>query len=253
MICRRKCVISWTVVPALALCLTTNLASGAIWNAANDYDAGWASANNPNDAWSYGWSSDLSSSLHLYTRNHINSNFPDFRIWDDPAHQASLTPNVYKNVGPDYPLGTHTIEVPAGALILHGGGPSGNDYSHVTWTAPTAGTFALDVRFTGRQSPAGNYQTFVYVLSGGAILFQDFLSFRGDTATYSTSLSLFAGDNIDFAVGITGTGLHGETTQLEATITESAVPEPGALWIWSVGVLGLIIGGRSRHRERAMD
>ena len=194
----------------------------ATWDAANDYEAGWTEGINPNGAWSYGWSSSVSSALTLYPRNYINASLPDFRLWDDPSHQASLVPAVYKNVGPLYTSGpTRSIFRPE-ALVLHGGGPSGNDYSHVLWTAPSTGSFTVDAIFTGRQFSTGGFQTYVDVLKNGTVLFEDYLNSFGDSATYSAVLSLSAGDKIDFAVGISGTGLHGESTQLDATIVATS-------------------------------
>jgi hypothetical protein len=80
--------------------------------------------------------------LTVYPRHHLITssiyNYPDFQGWDDPAEYAGRTPDVYKNnSGSLYSDGV--IYIPAYALILHGGGPSGNDYSHVVWTAPTSG------------------------------------------------------------------------------------------------------------------
>ena len=244
----RKC--SWLAVLAAAALLGPRAASSAIWNAAADYDAGWVAATNPNGAWSYGWSSSLTSPLNLYTRNFADppypTLFPDFRFWIDPAHQG---PSVYKNAGPLYPLNQNTIEVPSGALILHGGGPTGNDYSHVVWTAASDGNYSLDATFTGRQTPTGGgYRVFVHVLKNGSLLHQGFLNDLGQSSSYNSVLALASGDKIDFAVGITGTGLHGETTQLEATISNaSAVPEPSSLLMFATCGLATLIVARRRR------
>ena len=139
------------------------------------------------------------------------------------------------------------------ALILHGGGPSGNDYSDVVWTAPYSGTFSLAATFTGRQAttPPGNYQTNVYVLENGTTLFSKYLNTEGESGSFSGVLSLAAGATIVFADGIQGTGLHGESTQLDATISAvaSAVPEPSTL---TLGGISLFLGlAYAWHRRKA--
>lgn len=223
----------WFVRAAAVLGLVAGAAGQArsdIWNAAADYGAGYAAGLNPNGAWTYGWTSSLTSGLNVYTSQAV---IPpgNFESWYDPKEYAQLTPTVYQNAGSAVSNGN--IDIPAGALILHGGGPSGNDYSDVVWTAPYSGTFSLTATFTGRQTgaPNGNYQTDAYVLENGTTLFSKYLDSDGESGSLSELLSLAAGDTIVFAVGIEGTGLHGESTQLDATITTTtlSVPEPSSL------------------------
>jgi len=178
--------------------LCENRASaGTIYNAATDFDAGWNSGNNPNGVWSYGWSSTLTSSLNLYARNRLLPTYPDFKAWDDPNNNVQFTPLVYKNDGSAYNDGN--INIPAGALILHGGGSSGTDFSHVVWTAPSSGDYSLSATFTLQQVIA---QANVYVLDNGVTKASASISGDGDSFSYSTVLGLAAGDKIDFAVGL---------------------------------------------------
>ena len=63
------------LVAALALVLSGMGPARAdlVWNAASDFDAGFATGTNPNGAWSYGWSSALTSPLTLYTSTIVYS------------------------------------------------------------------------------------------------------------------------------------------------------------------------------------
>ena len=195
-------------------------------DAAADYDAGWKAGKNPNGVWTYGWSSALNSPLHVYTRkdNYRNHNpNTSFDLWNDPSELSENTPCIYKNIGAEY--SDSNFEIPAGALILSGGGPSGNDYSHVVWTAPRDGRFSLDATFILRQVASwGNPLVNVYILKNGTSLFERTLNHYSDKCSNRVLLSLVADDEIDFVVGFPGIGLHGESTQLEATIADVTEP-----------------------------
>jgi beta-lactamase regulating signal transducer with metallopeptidase domain len=200
-----------------------------IYDPVADYDAGWKTGKNPNGVWTYGWSSKATSPLHPYTRNgDFKDYFPNnnFDSWIDPKELSTMSPSLYKNAGEEYI--DNNIDIPAGALILHGGGPSGNDFSHVVWTAPHNGRFSLDARFLLRKVPtAGStsyHPTNVIILVKGKILFESHLKYYGEKCSDSAVFPLIAGDTIDFAVGSAETGLQGESTQLEAKITEVAEP-----------------------------
>jgi hypothetical protein len=246
----------WFVQAVAVLSLVAGAAgqarSDTVWNAAADYDAGYAAGTNPNGAWTYGWTSSLTSGLNVYTSHGLIPPGPNFESWYDPREYASLTPMVYKNAGSEYSDGNN-VDIPASALILHGGGPSGNDYSDVVWTAPYSGTFSLAATFTGRQTsaPPGDYQTNAYVLENGMTLFSTYLNSEGDSGTFSGVLSLTAGDTIVFALGIQGTGLHGESTQLDAIITTTSVPEPCSLTLLALGAVGFIAYDSQRRKQPA--
>ena len=41
----------------------------SLYSAVLDYEAGWLAGTNPNGVWSYGWSSDLTTPITLFSRN----------------------------------------------------------------------------------------------------------------------------------------------------------------------------------------
>lgn len=220
--------------------------AGLIWNADADFDAGWATGANPNGVWSYGWTPypNKTSGFTLFTAQaYIYGG--RFEQWYSPSNEVGFTPLVYKNISGLYNDGN--IDIPAGALIMHGGGNSGSDYSHVIWTAPSSGSFTVSAAFTMRQQAFGPLAD-VYVFDDGQQLFSGLVNFDGDRVSYNGQLTLSKGDTMDFVVGQDGTGLHAGSTQLDATIEAgSAVPEPSGLVLFVIGCISFAL---SRHRRR---
>ena len=205
------------------------------YDANADYNTNLVTGTNPNGVWTYGWSTNPTSVLTPYTSHHVLniSNPPNANAWNDPSHIFGNIPGVYKNTGPDYP-DDGNISIPAGALILHGGGPNGsggfeNDFSQVVFTAPSDGNYALASTFQLRQHnvlPAR-----VEVLENGTILFNDTLSSFLQSSSYSNTFHLNAGNTLDFAVGFASppAAVSGNSVKLSSTITAVATPEPGAI------------------------
>ena len=116
--------------------------------------------------------------------------------------------------------------------MLHYGGVTYYEYTHILFTAPATGEYAIDMTFTGMQH---NVNSDVHILADGNSLFSAFILADRQTQSYTGSVFLDAGETIDFAVG-GGTAqgpmnLHPGWTGIAGTITElgSAVPEPSTL------------------------
>jgi len=227
-----------------AICLVSNLCSTA---SATTYDvaADFSATSNPNDVWSYGWSSTLTSAFNLYP-NHgkfddtINPIIP-IDVW--AGSNFPYSPNVSHNgtgsVNTDHP----TIIWQTGQFSLHPG--DSGEYSHALWTAPYAGIFDIASTFTGIDVGTYGYPpgywgttTDVHVLHNGISLpgGDGFVNGFGDTWSFSTTVSVGMGDIIDFAVGDGGNGNTCDTTALSATI----VPEPASLLLLGLGGLTLL-------------
>lgn len=200
----------------MALLLLTSPGAAATYDAAVDF----STTSNPTGAWSYGWSSQLTSAIDLY-----NACFHDRGI-DNWSDAGGLPPNVSHN-GTSAPifLTPENITWQAGQLALHPG--ANGEYSHVLWTAPAEASCVIDAEFSGIDHTGGS--TDVHVLHNGISLFDGAVEGYGDTASYSTTLSVSAGDTIDFAVGFGAGGWWQDTTALAATIvtTETGM-EDGA-------------------------
>ena len=117
------------------------------------------------------------------------------------------------------------------------------------WTAPYAGSFAINATFTGEQSGSDANADVLKNGSGLTPLLQEYVGGMGTTASYTGVLQLTAGDTIDFAVGALNNRSFGaEVTQLDASIS-SVVPEPATLATRSLlGGLGIAAGWWRRKR-----
>jgi len=202
----------------MACLVTLLLLTSPAWATTYDVAADFSTTSNPNGAWSYGWSSQLTSAFDFY-----DACFHDRGI-DNWSDTAGAPPTVSHN-GTSEPitLTPENITWQPGQLALHPGGAG--EYSHVLWIAPDDASCVIDAEFSGIDHTGGN--TDVHVLHNGAPLFGGAVEGYGDTATYSTTISVATGDTVAFSVGFGAGGYWQDTTALAATIvtTETSVSD----------------------------
>ena len=141
-----------------------------------------ATSNNPLN-WSYGYETSLGSSFVLYSSHWSPGSQID--VWTSTAAHT-VEPSVFHNGG----LSQQTYQemtIPGAALGLYPGG--NNEASILRWTAPAAGSYAIDVTFTGISAPITTIQTGVLVNNatgmGTSATLNEFQS--GNTFTYSAA------------------------------------------------------------------
>jgi hypothetical protein len=211
----RRCPVSRTLTPAgaarwflvlVAACLVAVPAQAQAYDAAADFSA----TDNPNGAWSYGWSPTLGGVLNLYV-HHDNVAGVDF--WRDQTD-----PNVSHNSsGSRIRIGTVTW--PPGQLAFHPG-PFG-EYAVIRWTAPADGFIAILAGFVGLDF-VGPTTTDVHVLYNDASIFDGEVTGFGEGSgpSFRTIVYVSAGDTIDFAVGDGDDGTYNyDSTGIDAIIT----------------------------------
>jgi hypothetical protein len=154
-----------------------------------------ATNNNPFN-WSYGWATGLGATFQLDSSHWVGSAID---VWTNTG-QSTFEPSVFHNGG----LLSQTVDemtIPAGALGLYPGATG--QAAIVRWKAPAAGSYAIDVTFTGISAPLTTVNTGVLVNNvtgmGTSMALNDFGG--GNTFTYSApAQTLMAGDNVDFYV-----------------------------------------------------
>jgi hypothetical protein len=178
---------------ALVLAAVASAATAQSYNVADDFSL----VSNPNSVWSYGYSTTLTSSpllydvagVFTYEENGVPNSLDSWRTNFD------INLGAFKNnTGHSYSEIT-TFE--AGEFALHPGALG--EYSHVVWTAPTAGAYTLDARF--RLNAPGGVDA--HLLIDGSEVLSTTLVVQGQAVSYSSggTLLLSAGSKIAFVVG----------------------------------------------------
>ena len=179
---------------------------------ATTYDVAldFSPTSNPAGAWSYGWSADLASPFDLYG---FTFNDRDIDNW---TISSTAPPSVAHNgTAGEITLNPETIVWQPGQFSLHPG--AGGEYSRARWTAPDDGACEITAEFTGIDLTGST--TDVHVLHNGVALFSGSVVGYGDAEAFSTSVSVGAGDTIDFAVGYGNGTYWDDTTALAAVIS----------------------------------
>jgi hypothetical protein len=212
---------------AAAVLTVGDLARAVTFDVAADFSA----ANNPNGAWSYGWSSTLTSAINAYPSHGKIDSTGKLDYWYDPSIISAYTPNIVHN-GTANAVNVSTVTFQPGQLSLSPG--YAGQYSHVRWTAPYAGSFSIAATFTGIDWDWGT-TTDVHVMRNGTSLFDGAVNGYGNKSSFARTVILSQGEVIDFAVGYgSDRDYRYDTTALAATIT---VPEPGTLALLGFGVM----------------
>ena len=191
---------------------TSNFFSGS--NAASDFSP----TSNPNGLWSYGWTQTLGSTFILDTYHAVSSVGGDnwFPSISSPA------PVVGHNGTGHAISGAYSNILEPGQLGLHPGSDGAD--SVVRWTAPLTETVSLAASFTGVDF-VGPTSTDVHVLKNNVPIYDGAVNGFGPSsaADFAQTLSVSAGDTIDFVVGYGADGSYSyDATGLDATITPLA-------------------------------
>jgi hypothetical protein len=229
------------VLPTVCLAffgLVTPVHGGPVWSAAGDFSA----TSNPNGVWSYGSSSSLGGAFAL---DAIRQNVGGIDFWQGPDSFGGFNDPFIGHNATSSPLSFGTGLYNPGQMGVHPGA-QGED-AVVRWTAPQDGAYQIAVTFSGQDFAAGT-TTDVHVLDDNVSLFDGLVNGFGDTASFTGTRVLRAGETIDFAVGVGPDGsLLFDTTGLDATITAiTVVPEPDSLLLFTLGVFGLGYVGRRK-------
>ena len=171
------------------------------WDVADDFSI----TRNPNGRWSYGSSASLGGA---FRGDHTSVILGDGTWhWVHPVNQL---PSVAYN----------PTDAPANFLLPRQAaahpGPNGS-YGVVRWIAPQDGVVNVVAEFTGRDSST----TDVHILHNSRVgqqVFSGTISGFGSAQSFDGTVTVAAGDTLDFLVGDGGNGYVSDTTSVAATI-----------------------------------
>lgn len=228
---------------AMALACHSAGATPVSWDAAADFSHQVKS--NVNGVWSYGTTLNLNAAFQLMTRSGTNGSY---QYWDGGDYKPSLGKAVGTAVNAAWKVPTDTLNMHPGA---------NGEYSVLRFLAQNDGQYTVDFDFWANHSTT----TDIHVLADGVEKFSGFVT---STKTYAapgnwtSTLTLSAGDFIDFMVGKGGptSTWNNDSTGVAALIsyaapvvtTPSNVPEPSGLLLMASG-LGLAAVVRRRQRN----
>jgi hypothetical protein len=187
--------------------------------------------------WSYGWRYEAAgTAMTLYpTNQHTNDNGnPNMQGWTRwPSPDGG---DIAVNVGTsDVVLnwGSGPLDpVAPGEMRLNPA--ADNSFPVVRWTAPANGDYQVSA-YWREIDPYGGDGAEGDVTVNGAVVFQQLWNNHGSAAMPPQTLTLLAGDTVDFLLGPRG-DYGADSTAFDATITP--VPEPASFTLLVAALLG---------------
>ena len=152
--------------------------------------------NNPSGAWSYGAKPSLDGAFSAFGIRGLNP----FEYWQLVASQE---PTIYRNgTSETINIGGQGIFPPGTVFLYSGTDGATNPFGVVRFTVPSGGSSNYLVQTGVRPVYDGGAQgdTDFHVVRNGTELFGQFLA-PADGSGYTNTLSLLAGDTLDFMVG----------------------------------------------------
>lgn len=187
-------------------------------NSVDDAVADFSDSQNPAGAWSYGSRAVGGGSFILFTNNDNVYGLPaGMHTWYLP--NAYNLPGVIHN-GTGATQSYFGATQPTALLNLYPG--AYGEKSVVRWTAQSAGTAQVAGHFEGLDATT----TAVSIVKNGSTsLFTGGVTGFGNQAPFSLSLTVAAGDTIEFQVSYNGDLQH-DSTGLAVTVTTQGAPAP---------------------------
>ncbi len=190
-------------------------------------------AQNPNAVvpqWSYGYRGDIASAAitpftaaqHVNITTGSNAGIEGFN-----ANIGSSTPSVWVNATANPIVRSGLLNLDPGHLEVHPG-PDGkaNDVVVVRWTAPTAGLYEITASWRDNDPSSGNGAIGAIVRNGTTLFSQAWSNGGAAVSHHIPSVTLSAGEKIDFVVDANGDYYY-DSTDLFAEVCLIGSPEIG--------------------------
>jgi hypothetical protein len=183
---------------------------------------------NPNGVWSYGWKTNVTGNLSVFTRVRTAT---DDNGWPYQIREIATggLPAVYYNAG------TNTLTsdggqgtFPPGTLWFYAG-PSPNNFGTIRFTAPSNGNYNISTIARSYLDGPSAGDTDFHVVKNGTELLGALIPGQGQT-NFNSVMGLSGGETIDFVVGRGADNvLSGSALKLSAVITPTTnAPPPPA-------------------------
>ncbi len=166
------------------------------------------------------------------------------------ANNASVPSVVVNTSNSSVSPGFGISPIGSGQIVMHGGGISGSAFNPPIFNA----VLRFTAEYTGTHSVNGRWDSLASGFTRNLVLVNNVIqvdsteSASVSSSLFNFSMSLNAGDTIDFVVNDLG-DIGSDSTGLTATIT--AVPEPTTLALFGLGGIGFAIAKRRRTRKVA--
>jgi choice-of-anchor C domain-containing protein len=212
--------------------MTTGLAVlagiASSFGATYDLSRDFSPTNNPNGVWTFGAKASFDGPLSVFGVRGLNP----FEYWQLVPGQE---PTIYRNSTTNTVTSGGSLTLPPGTVWYYGGfNSSSNQYGAIRFTVPAGGGgdyfLETEVRPVYDGAPQGD--TDFHVVKNGGELFGRFLA-PADRSGYTNTLSLAAGDTIDFLIG-RGEDNNNYGSGLKTRIVISSLPPPPSVGAYSL-------------------
>lgn len=230
----------WLLVVGLGLGVSGFGQSSRVYDVSRDFSP---AAANPNGPWSYGWKSGLDGAFSLLAVHEtytVENGVPVEVLW----FAARSNPMVGYNATTNTAIhDSGQAVLPPGTVWFEAGyDGTAQNFSAIRFTVPSGETglyrleSAVQCYLDGDRSGDTDYHV---VVNGGEV-FGQFLAPRTATG-YTNTLSLAAGDTVDFMVGRGADGhAYGSGLKIQATLSEVCIPHAATATATVVG--GFVVG-----------
>lgn len=173
---------------------------------------------NPNGTWSYGYKVSSEAPLSLFDNGSASARgIAGMYGWN--ASTIASEPHIYFNSTASAISFANTVTVPPRTIQMHPG-PNG-ELAVLRWTAPAAGTYAIQGSFRGNDAAAAN--RIATIRRNNVEVFGAGVGGLGSELPFALSATLAIGDTLDFAVDPAGAHQN-DSTGLTLNIGPATTP-----------------------------
>ena len=224
--------------------LTASL-KAAIFDLSSDFPTN----SNPGGVWTFGWKTNVTDAIvpFAFSRT-VPAGSASLFVWARFSNNQSA---VQKNISDQTWIGDFGQGIyPPGSVTLYPGVNGADDnFAVIRFTAPSNGLYAVNCAAVSALNGSGSGDTDFHVVRGGVELLSAQVPASSTTVTngsgYTNTLSLVAGQSLDFAVGRgLDNNFNGSALKIQLSITASAavgcVSPAGSLAVWWKGESNLV-------------